>query len=59
MSIMALTLSGGNTSLASKISTLLIYILQKPATPVQIAQMLQANRFYIKTVVDIHHQIQK
>ena len=36
---------------------MLIYILQKPATNDQIAQMLQANRFYIKTVVDIHHQI--
>jgi Protein of unknown function (DUF5674) len=36
---------------------LLIQILQKPATPEQIAQMLQANRFYIKTVVDIRRQI--
>jgi hypothetical protein len=36
---------------------LLIHILQEPATPNQIAQMLQANRFYIKTVVDIRHQI--
>jgi Protein of unknown function (DUF5674) len=36
---------------------LFIQILQKPATPEQIAQMLQANRFYIKTVVDIRRQI--
>jgi Protein of unknown function (DUF5674) len=36
---------------------LLIHILQKPATNDQIAQMPQANRFYIKTVVDIHDQI--
>jgi hypothetical protein len=36
---------------------LLIYILQTPATPDQITDMLQANRFYIKTVVDIHQQI--
>jgi Protein of unknown function (DUF5674) len=36
---------------------LLIQILQQPATPDQIAQMLQANRFYIKTVVDIQLQI--
>jgi Protein of unknown function (DUF5674) len=36
---------------------LLIHILQQPATPSQIAQMLQANRFYIKTVVDIQLQI--
>jgi Protein of unknown function (DUF5674) len=36
---------------------LLIHILQEPATRDQIAQMLQANRFYIKTVVDIRHQI--
>lgn len=34
-----------------------IHILQKPATHDQIAQMIQANRFYIKTAVDIHHQI--
>jgi Protein of unknown function (DUF5674) len=31
--------------------------LHQRATPNQIAQMLQANRFYIKTVVDIQHQI--
>lgn len=36
---------------------MLIYILQKPATPDQITDMLQANRFYIKTVVDIRQQI--
>jgi hypothetical protein len=36
---------------------LIIYILQKPATPDQITDMLQANRFYIKTVVDIRQQI--
>jgi Protein of unknown function (DUF5674) len=34
-----------------------IHILEEPATPTQIAQMLQANRFYIKTVVDIRQQI--
>ena len=57
MSITAPMQSGVNTSLGSKILTLLIHILQKPATPDQIDQMLQANRFYIKTVVDIRHQI--
>jgi Protein of unknown function (DUF5674) len=31
--------------------------LQHPATTNQIAEMLQANRFYIKTVVDIRQQI--
>jgi Protein of unknown function (DUF5674) len=31
--------------------------LHKTATPKQIAEMLQANRFYIKTVVDIQLQI--
>jgi hypothetical protein len=36
---------------------LLIYILQAPATSDQIEGMLQANRFYIKTVVDIRLQI--
>jgi hypothetical protein len=36
---------------------LLIHILQEPATRSQIDRMLQANRFYIKTVVDIHLQI--
>jgi len=37
---------------------LIIHILQEPATPTQINEMLlRANRFYIKTAVDIHHQI--
>ncbi|MDB9435371.1 DUF5674 family protein [Dolichospermum lemmermannii CS-548] len=36
---------------------LIIHILQEPATPTQINEMLQANRFYIKTAVDIRHQI--
>jgi Protein of unknown function (DUF5674) len=36
---------------------LLIHILQQPATPDQIKEMLQANRFYIKTVVDIRQLI--
>jgi Protein of unknown function (DUF5674) len=36
---------------------LLIHILQRTATTNQIADMLQANRFYIKTVVDVRHQI--
>jgi hypothetical protein len=36
---------------------LLIHILTEPATSEQIAQMLEANRFYIKTVVDIRRQI--
>ena len=34
-----------------------IHILQEPATSSQIDRMLQANRFYIKTVVDIRRQI--
>jgi Protein of unknown function (DUF5674) len=34
-----------------------IHILHKPATSEQIAEMLQANRFYIKTVVDIRRQV--
>jgi hypothetical protein len=34
-----------------------IHILGEPATPAQIDQMLQSNRFYIKTVVDIRLQI--
>ena len=34
-----------------------IYILQEPATHSQIDRMLQANRFYLKTVVDIHRRI--
>jgi Protein of unknown function (DUF5674) len=36
---------------------LLIHILRAPATPDQITDMLRANRFYIKTVVDIHRRI--
>jgi Protein of unknown function (DUF5674) len=36
---------------------LLIHILQEPATSDQITEMLQANCFYIKTVVDIRQQI--
>ena len=36
---------------------MIIHILQEPATPTQINEMLQANRFYIKTAVDIRHQI--
>jgi hypothetical protein len=35
---------------------LIIHVLQEPATPGQILEMIQANRFYIKTVVDIHLQ---
>jgi hypothetical protein len=31
--------------------------LRKPATPKQVTEILQANRFYIKTVVDIRRQI--
>jgi hypothetical protein len=41
----------------TRILPLIIHILQEPATPSQINEMLQANRFYIKTVVDIRHQI--
>ena len=39
---------------------MLIRILQQPATPAtpdQINEMLQANRFYIKTVIDIRQLI--
>jgi hypothetical protein len=36
---------------------LIIHILQEPATPIQINEMLQANRFYIKTAVDIQNQV--
>jgi Protein of unknown function (DUF5674) len=36
---------------------LIIHLLQTPATPEQITDMLQANRFYIKTAVDIRQQI--
>ena len=41
----------------TRILPLIIHILQEPATPSQINEMLQANRFYIKTAVDIRHQI--
>ena len=40
-----------------QILPLIIHILQKPATPDQITEMLQANRFYIKTAIDVRHQI--
>jgi Protein of unknown function (DUF5674) len=33
--------------------TLIIHILYEPATPEQIAEMLEAYQFYIKSVVDI------
>jgi hypothetical protein len=46
-----------NLQKIDKILTLLIHILLQPATTNQIAEMLQANRFYIKTVVDIRQQI--
>jgi Protein of unknown function (DUF5674) len=36
---------------------LFIHILQEPATSHQITEMLQSNRFYIKTVVDINRGI--
>jgi Protein of unknown function (DUF5674) len=36
---------------------LYIHILAETTTPDQIDQMLQANRFYIKTVVDIRLEI--
>lgn len=36
---------------------MIIHILHEPATAEQIAEMLQANRFYIKTAVDISRQI--
>jgi Protein of unknown function (DUF5674) len=35
----------------------LIHVLSEPATHDQIMEMLQANRFYIKTVVDVRQQI--
>jgi Protein of unknown function (DUF5674) len=40
-----------------RILLLFIHILQEPATSDQITEMLQANRFYIKTVVDIRQRI--
>lgn len=36
---------------------MLIHILREPATSEQLTEMLQANRFYIKTAVDIRRQI--
>jgi hypothetical protein len=36
---------------------LIIHVLHAPATSEQILEMLQANRFYIKTVVDIRLQV--
>jgi Protein of unknown function (DUF5674) len=36
---------------------LIIHVLSEPATREQIMEMLQANRFYIKTVVDIRQRI--
>jgi hypothetical protein len=41
----------------TRILPLIIHILQEPATATQINEMLQANRFYIKTAVDIRHRI--
>ena len=35
---------------------MIIHILHEPATAEQIAEMLQANRFYIKTAVNISRQ---
>jgi hypothetical protein len=40
-----------------RILPLFIHILQEPATSNQITEMLRANRFYIKTVVDIRQKI--
>ena len=42
---------------STEVLPLLIHILSEPATPKQIIDMLQANRFCIKTVVDIRQQI--
>lgn len=35
---------------------MIIHLLSKPATSAQITEMLQANRFYIKTAVDLRLQ---
>jgi Protein of unknown function (DUF5674) len=35
----------------------IIHILEEPATAEKITEMLQAHRFYVKTVVDIRRQI--
>jgi Protein of unknown function (DUF5674) len=40
-----------------RILSLFIHILREPASSDQITDMLEANRFYIKTVVDIRQQI--
>jgi Protein of unknown function (DUF5674) len=34
----------------------IIHLLSKPATTAQVTEMLQANRFYIKTAVDLRLQ---
>jgi Protein of unknown function (DUF5674) len=36
---------------------LIIHVLYEPATREQVLAMLQANRFYIKTVVDIRLEV--
>jgi hypothetical protein len=36
---------------------LIIHILREPATRQQMLEMLQANRFYIKTAVDVRLQL--
>lgn len=36
---------------------MIIHILDEPATSEKMAEMLLANRFYIKTVVDVRRQI--
>jgi hypothetical protein len=36
---------------------MIIHVLTRPATREQIMDMIQANRFYIKTVVDVRQQI--
>lgn len=36
---------------------MIIHVLNAPVTHEQIMEMLQANRFYIKTVVDVRQQI--
>jgi hypothetical protein len=36
---------------------MIIHVLTRPATRKQIMDMIQANRFYIKTVVDVRQQI--
>ena len=46
-----------NLNYIHQIPKLIIHILQEPATPEQITEMLEVHRFYIKTVVDIRRQI--